>query len=109
MLSDTTYGFIKNLVQLILPGFATLYLSLAQLWHLPYANEVSGTTAALAAFLGLLLRISSKSYNASDSKFDGKMVVTTNEEGATVYSLELNGDPAEMAGKDAVSFKVGSI
>jgi hypothetical protein len=37
------------------------------------------------------------------------MVVTTNEEGATVYSLELNGDPAEMAGKDAVSFKVGSI
>ena len=109
MLSDKAYGIIKNLVQLILPGFATLYLSLSQLWNLPYANQVSGTAAAVATFLGLLLKISSKSYDASDAKFDGNLVVTTNEDGTMLYSLELKGEPEDLLGKNAANFKVGPI
>jgi hypothetical protein len=107
-MNDKTYGFLKNLVQLFLPAFSTLYLSLAGLWHLPYAQQVVGTAAALATFLGVLLRISTKAYNANEANYDGSMVVTTNEEGVQVYSLELNGDPADMAGKSVVSFKVGA-
>lgn len=107
-MNDMMYGFLKNLVQLFLPAFSTLYLSLAGLWHLPYAQQVVGTAAALATFLGVLLRISTKAYNANDANYDGSMVVTTNEDGIQLYSLELNGDPSAMTEKKSVSFKVGA-
>jgi hypothetical protein len=107
-MNDMTYGFLKNLVQLFLPAFSTLYLSLAGLWHLPYAQQVVGTAAALATFLGVLLRVSTKAYNANDANYDGSMVVTTTEDGVQLYSLELNGDPGAMAEKKSVSFKVGN-
>jgi hypothetical protein len=106
LLSDGTYQFLKNLVQLFLPAFATFYLTLGETWGLPYGQQVVTTSAALATFLGMLLRISTKSYNASDSRYDGQLVVTTQDEGGTLYSLELNGDPEDLVGRKAVSFKV---
>lgn len=107
-MNNKLYNFLKNVVQLFLPAFSTLYLSLAGIWNLPYAQQVVGSATALATFLGVLLRISTKSYNANGANYDGNMVVTTNEEGVLVYSLELNGDPADLAGKSAVNFKVGA-
>ena len=106
-MTDKLYQFLKNLVQLFLPAFSTLYLTLAGIWNLPYANQIVGSAAALATFLGVLLRISTKSYNASDARFDGALVKTVTEDGVTVYSLELNEDPGiAMDGKTSVSFKV---
>lgn len=39
---------------------------------------------------------------------DGKMVVTTTEEGKTIFTLELEGDPEELRHKRSISFKVDS-
>lgn len=56
------YDFLKYVAQIGLPAIATLYFALAQLWHLPYAEEIVGTITAIDLFLGTLLGISSVNY-----------------------------------------------
>lgn len=43
---------------------------------------------------------------ARSKSHDGKMLITVNEEGNKVFTLELDGDPADLEHKRAVSFKV---
>ena len=80
LISNRTYDFFKWLVQYVLPGAGTLYFTLAQVWGLPYAEQVLGTTSALAIFFGLIMGISNKSYNASEAKYDGALVVHDKED-----------------------------
>jgi len=54
---------MKWVVQLVLPGSATLYFTLATIWKLPYAEQIVGTTAAVTTFLGIILGISSFYYD----------------------------------------------
>ena len=75
ILSDKQYDFIKALALVILPALGTLYFALAQIWGLPKAEAVVGTVVAVDTFLGLLLNRSAKSYNQSDVKYDGTVVV----------------------------------
>ena len=64
-LSDKVYNILKYVAQIILPALATLYLALAGIWNLPFGEQVSGTIMAIDTFLGVLLGISSASYNKS--------------------------------------------
>lgn len=61
-LSNSNYDWLKWVAQILLPAFGTLYFALAQIWHLPYAEQVVGTITAIDAFLGALLGISTKLY-----------------------------------------------
>ena len=63
MMSNKTYDILKWIAQYLLPGVGTLYFALAGIWNLPYGEEVVGTITAVDAFLGLLLGISTASYN----------------------------------------------
>lgn len=48
-------------------------------------------------------------YLIIDSKrYDGKMIIMTNDDGNKIFSLELNGDPAELPKKKSITFKVDS-
>lgn len=105
ILKSSTYDKLKYTTEIILPGIGALYFALAQIWGLPSAEEVVGSIAAFTVFLGLLLGYSRKSYNDSDSKFDGAMVVQDTEDGK-MFSLELDSDPAEMQDMNEVKFKV---
>jgi hypothetical protein len=108
LLSDKAYNWLKTIVQLLLPASATLYLGLSGIWNLPHAQQIVGTITAIATFLGVLLRTSTKAYFKSDAAYDGQMVVfdSEKEDGTKLYSLELNGDPADLQAKKAISFKV---
>lgn len=110
LLADNTYDFLKNLVERVLPGLGTLYFTIAQIWGLPYAEQVVGTIAALSLFLGLLLRRSAKSYEASGAAYDGVIRVDETEDGRRVASLILDNyeDPAEIVELDKAVFKVES-
>lgn len=46
----------------MLPALGTLYFALAQIWGLPYGEQIVGTITALDAFLGALLGVSTTSY-----------------------------------------------
>lgn len=62
-LSNKVYDVLKYIAQIVLPAVATLYFALAKIWGFPYATEITGTLAAVDAFLGALLQISTNNYN----------------------------------------------
>lgn len=57
-----TYDILKWVAQFLLPAIGTLYFALANIWNLPYGEQVVGTITAVDAFLGVLLGISSNAY-----------------------------------------------
>ena len=73
--SDKMYNALKWVAQILLPALATLYFALANIWGLPYTEEIVGTITSIDAFLGVILGISSKQYY-QDIMED---VATTNE------------------------------
>lgn len=60
--NNKVYDILKWITQFMLPGLGTLYFALAKIWKFPYGEEIVGSIAAVTAFLGLLLGISSHNY-----------------------------------------------
>lgn len=108
ILPNKAYDVLKRIVQIALPAFATLYFTLAQIWGLPAAEQVVGTSAALATFFGALLGFSDRSYNNSEAKYDGEVVVEDRVDGL-LYSLNLSPevDINNLAKRSELTFKVG--
>lgn len=65
-LSNKTYDILKWIAQILLPAAGTLYFALASIWGFPYAEQIVGTITAIDTFLGVLLGISTNSYNKAD-------------------------------------------
>lgn len=61
-MSNKMYDTLKWIAQILLPAIGTLYFAIAQIWGLPYAEQIVGTITALDAFLGAVLGISSRAY-----------------------------------------------
>lgn len=61
-LSDRVYTILKYLCQIVLPAIGALYFSLAQIWNLPYSEQICGTIACVCTFIGTVLGISSYQY-----------------------------------------------
>lgn len=107
MLSDKMYQTIKWIAQYFLPALGTLYFALATIWGLPEPEKVIGTITAVDIFLGVVLGISKKSYDNSEAKYDGALVVGKNTEtGNDLYSLEVNAPLEDVRGKSEILFKV---
>ena len=62
ILSDKLYDVLKYIAQIALPALATLYVTIAGIWGLPYAEAISGTIMAVDLCLGAMLKISSDAY-----------------------------------------------
>lgn len=75
MLKGRAYGFFKNLAQLYLPAAGAAYFSLAGIWDLPAAGQVVGTVVVVDTFLGAILKVSQVSYDNSEERFDGTVLV----------------------------------
>jgi len=108
ILSDGVYSKLKFVALVLLPALTTLYFTLGSIWKFPAVESVIGSMTALDTFLGILLGISTKMYNASGAKFDGVINVTSTDGGGKLFSLELNGDPSALDQQKTVTFKVGS-
>lgn len=64
-MSNKVYDALKYVAQIVLPALATLYFALAQIWGLPYGEQIVGTITAVDAFLGALLRLTTIKYEKS--------------------------------------------
>ena len=62
-MSNKMYDVLKWIAQILLPALATLYFALAGIWGFPYGEQIVGTIAAVDAFLGVVLGISTAQYN----------------------------------------------
>lgn len=60
---NSMYDKLKWIAQILLPAIGTLYFALAQIWGLPFAEQIVGTITALDCFLGAILGISTAVYN----------------------------------------------
>lgn len=63
MMNNKIYDVLKWIAQYLLPALATLYFAIAQVWGLPYGEQIVGTITAIDTFLGVILGISTAQYN----------------------------------------------
>jgi hypothetical protein len=105
-LNPKTYDRLKFLALVVLPALATLYFALAGIWHLPAAEQIIGTIAAIDTFLGAVLHLSSNSYKTSDARFGGEIQVGRTPSGGKSYTLALNDDPQDLDERGEVTFKI---
>ena len=106
ILSESTYKKTKGLVQIGLPLTSSSYFALSRFWDLPATEGIIGGLAILALVLGVALRTSSDNYYNSSYAHDGEMVVIADGGGVRTFSLEVNGDPDDLALKNVITFKV---
>lgn len=65
-MKNETYDVLKYVAQILLPAIATLYFAVANIWGLPYGEQIVGTITAIDAFLGVCLGISSDNYHKAN-------------------------------------------
>ena len=63
LFSNKMYDIMKWVAMILIPALGTLYFALASIWGMPLAEEVVGTLMAVDVFLGVLLGISTNTYN----------------------------------------------
>ena len=66
-MSNKTYDII-NKVQRWLPAVGVLYLTLANIWGLPYGDAINATIVAIATFLASILEVSSVAYHKAQAE-----------------------------------------
>ena len=72
-MSNKVYDILKYIAQIVLPALGTLYFALAQIWNLPYGEEIVGTITAIVTFLGVVLKISSNKYQEKVANLEGEV------------------------------------
>ena len=61
-MSNSTYDKWKWIAQILIPAVSALYFGIAQIWGLPYGEQIVGTLACIDTFLGVILGVSTKNY-----------------------------------------------
>lgn len=102
VLSDRAYRLLKWVSAFILPAFSAFYLALSQIWGLPLAEQIVGTSTALNTLLGGLLAFSTKSYNKSDSKYDGEFELREGQN----PRLVMNEDPEGFEPNKSLNIRI---
>ena len=75
-MENKTYD-VLCIVQRWLTGLGVLYLALAEIWRLPFGNEVNQSIVAVCAFLALIIEIQKSYWNKTH-----KISITEFKEGA---------------------------
>lgn len=105
-MGNKTYDRLKPIVEMILPGIATLWLAIASIWGLPFAEPIAATIVAINAFLGICLAISNKQYKQNTPDISGDLLVDAREDGADLMTVALEKPLENLSDGDEVRFKV---
>ena len=62
-LSNKVYDVLTWIAMYLLPAVGTLYFALSGIWGFPCGEQVVGTITAVDTFLGVILGISTATYN----------------------------------------------
>lgn len=91
-MNNKTYDILKFVAQIVLPAIGTLYFALAGIWNFPYGEQVVGTIAAIDAFLGAILGISSAQYYKQGRDTVGTVTVNPENETADFNFNDISAD-----------------
>lgn len=64
-LSNKAYDILKWLSLIVFNAIGVLYKTIAEVWSLPYGEQVMTTCAAVALFIGALIGVSTAEYRKS--------------------------------------------
>jgi Putative phage holin Dp-1 len=103
---EKLYDILKPLCQIGFPGLAVFWLTLGEIWGFENAPEVGKTIIAINTLLGIVLAMASRSYNNSDTKYDGTVDIHDPVDGPKQYQLTLPSDPEDIDQKDQILLKV---
>jgi len=67
-MSNKVYDVLKWIALVVLPAIAVLYGTLADIWGLPFTEQVPDTITAIDLFLGVVLGVSNVSYKKTLNK-----------------------------------------
>jgi hypothetical protein len=73
-ISNETYDRLKWVAQYLLPGLATLYFALTQIWGFPYGDEIVLSVMAIDSALGFVLGMGNKQYQADVKSLGGQLL-----------------------------------
>ena len=65
-LNNKVYDVLKYISLIFLDAVGVLYKGLAEVWKLPYGNEIMTTCTLISIFIGTLIGISSYNYNKGE-------------------------------------------
>ena len=108
ILKNSVYDKLKHVTLVGLPALGSLYAGLAVIWHFPAGEEVVGSISLLTTFFGLLLKTSSKNYNAGQGLV-GELVLETQPNGHSIAQLQFDDDLPRLADGDEIAFKVVDV
>jgi hypothetical protein len=66
MLNNKIYDVLKWIALIVLPALAIFYGRLAEIWGLPFGEQIPETITAIDLFLGVVLGISNVNYKKSN-------------------------------------------
>lgn len=67
-LPDKVYNILKWVCLICLPACSAFYGLLANIWNLPYAEQIPATISGVALFIGALIGISQIQINKENNK-----------------------------------------
>ena len=72
VLPNKVYDVLKWVCLICMPGLAYGYSELAEIWNLPYAEEIPQTINVVAFVIGVIIGVSTLKYNQEQrSKIEG--------------------------------------
>lgn len=80
--NSKVYDVLKYLALIGFNAVGVFYKAVAEIWNLPYGNQVALTCSALALLVGTLIGISSHNYNSIETEEpeDNELLVEREDE-----------------------------
>jgi len=105
-MTSKTYDRFKFVALVVLPALGALYFGVAQVWGLPYAEQVVGTITVLDTFLGILIKTQSTTYLRQNeiAPVISNMKLYTDLDGTPTGRFKIPGDAF-----DGVMFEDGKL
>lgn len=107
-MKNKTHDILKYIAMIWLPAFGTLVFALTDLWSVSWGQQAVGTIMALDTFLGVILGISTRTYNMAGGNFDGHLIVDQEDPLKDTYTLDLKTPLSEIPGKTDIRLKVAT-
>ena len=76
---DKLYDTLKWIAVIVIPALVVLIKTVFPAWHIPHAEEISTTVAAVGLFLGAIIGVSTIKYNKQKSIDDYDVFDDLNE------------------------------
>lgn len=107
MYDNKLYDFLKTFTMITLPATTAVYLTVGNIKDLSNFVQVGVTIATINVVLGIVVGMSSKRWNRSESKYDGEIAIVGNDSDTGMPNLQLivTSDPNGFADKGTILLK----